>query len=147
MPRVASRHFRAGVVIAVGREDGRILAFERADVPGQWQLPQGGLERGEGPVDAAWRELSEETGLGPDDVELVGEHPEWVLYEWPDEVVDGGNRLGQVHRWFRFRMLDETTEPTPDGREFRAWQWVEPEWLIEQIVPFRRSSYTRVLKS
>ena len=70
-----------------------------------------------------------------------------MLYEWPEEVVDGGNRLGQVHRWFRFRMLDETTEPTPDGREFRAWQWVEPEWLIEQIVPFRRSSYTRVLKS
>ena len=146
MPRVASRHFRAGVVIAVGREDGRILAFERADVPGQWQLPQGGLERGEGPVDAAWRELGEETGLGPDDVELVGEHPEWVLYEWPDEVVDGGNRLGQVHRWFRFRMLDEAIEPTPDGREFRAWRWVEPEWLIEQIVPFRRSSYTRVLR-
>ena len=50
-------------------------------------------------------------------------------------------RLGQVHRWFLFRMLDETTEPTPDGREFRAWRWVEPEWLIDQVVPFRRPGY------
>ena len=58
-----SRHFRAGVVIAVRRDDGQLLAFERADVPGQWQLPQGGLETAERPVEAAWRELGEETGL------------------------------------------------------------------------------------
>lgn len=147
MPRVGSRHFRAGVVTAVQRDDGQVLAFERADAPGQWQLPQGGLEKRESPLDAAWRELREETGLGPDDVELVGEHPEWVLYEWPDEVVEGGARLGQVHRWFLFRILDEAIEPTPDGREFRAWRWVEPDWLIEQVVPFRRPGYTRVLLS
>ena len=142
---MGSRHFRAGVVIAVRRADGRVLAFERTDQPGQWQLPQGGLEAGESPLDAAWRELREETGLGPADVELVGEHPDWTLYEWPAEVVDGGARLGQVHRWFLFRILDEDTEPTPDGREFRAWRWVEPEWLIEQVAPFRRPAYTRVL--
>ena len=147
VPRVGSRHFRAGVVTVVRRGDGRVLAFERVDAPGEWQLPQGGLEKGEAPVEAAWRELGEETGLGPADVELVGEHPEWVLYEWPDDVVDGKARLGQVHRWFTFRMLDESTEPTPDGREFGAWQWVDVAWLIDQVVPFRRVAYERALRS
>jgi putative (di)nucleoside polyphosphate hydrolase len=133
------------VIIAVHRDDGRLLAFERADVPGQWQLPQGGLEAGERPVEAAWRELREETGLGPGDVELVGEHPEWVVSEWPERVVGDGARLGQVHRWFHFRIRDDATEPTPDGREFRAWRWADPAWLIEQAVPWRRPGYERVL--
>jgi putative (di)nucleoside polyphosphate hydrolase len=145
VPAVASRHFRAGVVIVVRRDDGDVLAFERADQPGQWQLPQGGLEPGETPDDAAWRELAEETGLGPGDVEMVGEHPDWVAYEWPPDVVAGGNRLGQVQRWFFFRLRADSAEPSPDGREFRAWKWVEPSWLIEQVVPFRRPAYETVL--
>ena len=111
----------------------------------QWQLPQGGLERGERPLEAAWRELAEETGLGPDEVELVVEHPDWVMSEWPADVAGDGARLGQVHRWFIFRMLDDDTEPEPDGREFAAWQWVEPVWLIDQVVAFRRPGYERVL--
>ena len=60
---VAGHNFRAGIVAVVRRGDGRIMAFERVDSPGQWQLPQGGLERGETPEQAAWRELGEETGL------------------------------------------------------------------------------------
>jgi putative (di)nucleoside polyphosphate hydrolase len=143
---VPSRHFRAGVVIVVRREDRDVLAFERVDQPGQWQLPQGGLQPGESATDAAWRELREETGLGPESVELVGEHPDWVAYEWPPEVVAGGNRLGQVQRWFFFRLRDEATEPAPDGREFRAWRWAEPAWLIDQVVPFRRPAYETVLR-
>ena len=143
---MASRHFRAGVVIVVRSDDGEVLAFERADQPGQWQLPQGGLEPGESPEAAAWRELGEETGLGPDAVELVGEYPDWVAYEWPAEVVAGGNRLGQVQRWFFFRLRDGSIEPLPDGREFRAWRWAEPDWLIEQVVSFRRPAYETVLR-
>jgi putative (di)nucleoside polyphosphate hydrolase len=143
---VASRHFRAGVVIVVRREDGHVLAFERVDQPDQWQLPQGGLQPGESPEEAAWRELAEETGLGPGDVELIGEHPDWVAYEWPADVVGGGNRLGQVQRWFFFKLRDDTTEPLPDGREFRAWRWADPTWLIAQVVPFRRPAYEAVLR-
>jgi len=142
---MAGRHFRAGVVIVVRRDDGRVMAFERVDMPDQWQLPQGGLERDERPVAAAWRELAEETGMGPADVALVGEHPEWTVYEWPADVVRGDARLGQAHRWFFFRPLREDIEPSPDGREFGAWKWVEPGWLIEQVVEFRREPYQRVL--
>jgi putative (di)nucleoside polyphosphate hydrolase len=142
--------FRAGVVAVVTDANGRVMAFERSDVPGAWQLPQGGIDVGEATRDAAWRELMEETGLGPDDVELIGEHPEWTIYEWPPELVDGArrhsrNRLGQAQRWFVFRVRHDLVEPTPDGVEFRAWQWVDPQWLIDQVVEFRRPAYERVL--
>lgn len=142
---MGSRHFRAGVVAVVRRADGQVLAFERADVPGSWQLPQGGLKTGEEPLVAAWRELGEETGLGPEDVELTGEHPGWVLYEWPPEVVADGARLGQVQRWYFFRPRGDDVEPTPDGREFTDWRWVETAWLVDHVAAFRRPAYEAAL--
>jgi putative (di)nucleoside polyphosphate hydrolase len=142
---MAGHHFRAGVIAVVRRDDGRVLAFERIDHPGQWQLPQGGLERGERPVEAVWRELGEETGLGPGDVELVGEHPDWVVAPWPTDVVGTGGRLGQAHRWFEFHVRDEEVVPKPDGREFGAWKWVTPGWLVEHVVAFKRPAYSVVL--
>ena len=138
-------NFRAGVVAVVRRADGHVLAFERVDVPGQWQLPQGGLDRGESPQEAVWRELGEETGLGLDDVELVGEHDDWIVAPWPAEVVGTGGRLGQAQRWFEFRVLDDDVVPEPDGREFQDWRWVEPAWLVEHVVDFKRPSYARML--
>ena len=142
---MASRHFRAGVVAVVERSDGAILAFERVDAPGSWQLPQGGIELREEPTDAVWRELKEETGLTVADVTLVREYPDWVPYEWPAEVAAGRKGIGQIQRWFRFRLDDETTEPSPDGSEFTAWKWVEPSWLVANVVGFRRPAYQRVL--
>ncbi len=126
-----------------------VMAFERADVAGSWQLPQGGLERGEEPIEAAWRELKEETGLGESDVVARVEFPEWVAYEWPAEVQRDhgrdGKRRGQVHRWFLFDALDADVAPTPDGSEFVRWRWVEPSWLIDNVVEMRRPAYQRVL--
>ncbi len=142
---MAGHHFRAGVIALVRRADGQVMAFERVDKPGEWQLPQGGLERGEQPVDALWRELGEETGLGPADVELVGEPSEWLVAEWPADVVGTGGRLGQIHRWFELRPRDDDIVPHPDGREFRAWKWVDPAWLVANVVEFKRPAYRRVL--
>lgn len=137
-------HFRAGVVLVVRRTDGDVLAFERADAPGSWQLPQGGLEDGETPVDAAWRELREETGLLAGDVRLAGEHPEWTVYELPEQWRKK-SWLGQAHRWFFFELVDDTTTPSPDGSEFVSWAWFSPQRLIEQVAGFRKRPYQQVL--
>ncbi len=147
MPSV---HFRAGVVIVVRHpHTHEVLAFERADSPGTWQLPQGGLRAGERPLQGALRELMEETGLGEDEVEFVAEHPEWLVYEWPIEIqrAKGGihSRIGQAQRWFTFRALDPDVQPTPDGSEFVAWKWVDTEWLIDHVPGWRRPPYQIVL--
>lgn len=137
-------HFRAGVIIVVESGDGHVMAFERADARGSWQLPQGGIDVGETPEEAAWRELGEETGLRAGDVDLVGEHPEWTIYELPAEF-QRGSRFGQAHRWFRFRVASAVVEPTPDGVEFRAWRWMTPVELVEKTADFRRPGYRTVL--
>jgi len=144
---MASSNFRAGAVAVVSNSHGQVLAFERSDVPGAWQLPQGGIDVGESSYDAAWRELGEESGLGPDDVEMIGEHPTWMAYEFPDHVRAEGKRLGQVQRWYFFRALSDDVIPSPDGVEFVAWRWVEREWLVEHVVGFRSDVYRTVLLS
>lgn len=137
-------HFRANVVTVVVDGNGHVMAFERSDVRDQWQLPQGGIQQGETPLEAAWRELEEETGLDGTQVSLVGEYPEWTVYEWPAGVRKNG-RMGQVQRWFTFQVRSDDVTPEPDGVEFVDWKWCEPSWLIDQVVEFRRPSYRRVL--
>ena len=137
-------HFRAGVITVVRRSDGLLLAFERTDVTGEWQLPQGGIEKGESPVQAAWRELAEETGLGDDHVELVGEHDHWTVYQWPT-AMRRNHRLGQAHRWFFFDARHDDIEPAPDGEEFGAWMWMTSASLIDRVVEFRKAPYRQVL--
>lgn len=142
---MGSLHFRAGTVAVVRDSKARVLAFERSDRKGQWQLPQGGIDEGEDPVEGVWRELEEETGLTASEVRLVDEYPEWTAYEWPEGVKKGGQRLGQVQRWFFFQINDDNTAPKPDGVEFVDWKWVQSDWLIDQVVEFRQASYQRVL--
>lgn len=140
-------HFRAGVVIAIRRragDDSELMAFERIDAPGQWQLPQGGIERDETPVQAAWRELEEETGLTSDDVRLAHEHRDWTAYVWP-EAFRRNQRLGQAHRWFFFEPLHDDLRPRPDGHEFGSWAWFDTAVLVEQVVEFRKPCYEQVL--
>jgi putative (di)nucleoside polyphosphate hydrolase len=147
---MSSLYFRAGVVAVVRHPDlSRVLAFERLDPRGSWQLPQGGMNEGEEPIESVWRELGEETGLGFDDVDVLAEFPEWIAYEWPDELrrskPNRRDRIGQVQKWFLFVARDPEVVPTPDGTEFVAWQWVTPTWLIEHVPAWRRDAYARVL--
>ncbi len=142
---MASSNFRAGVVAVVTNSRGQVLAFERRDVADAWQLPQGGIDVGETPLQSAWRELEEETGLGPDQVDLVDEHPDWVVYEFPEVIRSAGKRLGQAQRWYLFRVRSDDVTPTPDHIEFVAWKWVEPTWLLDHVVDFRLAAYQAVI--
>jgi putative (di)nucleoside polyphosphate hydrolase len=143
---VATR-FRAGVGAVVLDDAGRALTFERVGIPDAWQLPQGGLEDGETPQQALWRELAEETGLTQADLVLLGEVPEWLGYELPPSMRSRKSGAGQVQKWFVLRS--RTPEPpvrfdrsgTP---EFSAWRWVPLHELAADAVAFRRPVYRRL---
>jgi putative (di)nucleoside polyphosphate hydrolase len=144
-------HFRAGVVAVVARSDGRVLVFERSDHAGQWQFPQGGIESGETPVEAVWRELHEETGLDGSHVTLVREHPQWTVYEYPansERPPTPGrrlDRLGAAHRWFFFTANHDAITPAPDGSEFVSWAWWPVDQVLSSVAEFRQPSYRAVL--
>jgi putative (di)nucleoside polyphosphate hydrolase len=141
-----ARYFRAGVGIVLRDHEGRVLALERRDRPGSWQLPQGGLEAHEEPADAALRELHEETGLTSDDVEFVGEYPEWLSYELPSGSTSTKTGMGQTQRWFvaHTRASSIDTAWLPRSEEFVAARWHTFPQLQQQVVAFRRGVYARL---
>jgi putative (di)nucleoside polyphosphate hydrolase len=141
--------FRAGVGMLVAAADGKLLALERSDVRGAWQLPQGGLERGEDLEAAAWRELEEEVALTRQQVDLVDRHLPWLGYELPAEHRSPKTGRGQVHAWFLFRLKpDARLPPLPSSREaeFRDRRWLTPEELLDRAVPFRAAQYADVIR-
>jgi putative (di)nucleoside polyphosphate hydrolase len=143
--KLAGEYFRAGVGAVIADAAGRVLVLERADVPGAWQLPQGGLEGGEEPLPAVWREVQEETGLSGGDLELVARCPDPLAYELPVEARSDKTGRGQVQYWFLFRFLGEEKRIrlSPHG-EFGAFQWASFGQLLAEVVPFRRPVYERL---
>jgi putative (di)nucleoside polyphosphate hydrolase len=117
-----------------------------------WQMPQGGIDKGEEPVDAAWREIFEETGM--ETLTLIEEAPDWIKYDLPLELVGvafKGRYRGQTQKWFAFRFDGDESEirinPPPAGEkaEFDDWAWRPMAELPELIVPFKRKLYEEVV--
>ena len=113
-------------------------------------MPQGGIDPGETPRDAALRELGEEVGLAPDQVEIVAEAPEEMFYDLPPDLIGKvwkGRYRGQRQRWFllRFAGEDSAINLVTAHPEFRAWRWAYPADLPALAVPFKRRLYEQVL--
>ena len=140
----------AGVMLLNAR--GEVFVGQRLDsVVEAWQMPQGGIDPGEAPLDAAIRELGEEAGIAPDKIELIAEAPEELHYDLPEDLIGRvwkGKWRGQRQRWFLFRFLgtDADVDIRTAEPEFRAWRWTAPETLPDLIVPFKRDLYARLLE-
>ena len=140
-----------GVVLIDAR--GLVFAGQRIDSPTPaWQMPQGGIDEGEKPREAAYRELWEETGVTRDKVEFVGKTHGWVTYDLPPELLGrvwGGKYRGQKQKWFLFRFTgqDSDIRIASEHPEFSTWRWILADEMVESIVPFKRSVYEAVIRS
>jgi putative (di)nucleoside polyphosphate hydrolase len=151
MTDIASLPYRPCAGVMLINRKGQVFVGQRLDsVLEAWQMPQGGIDPGEDPLEAAWRELREETGVARELAELVATAPDELTYDLPEDLIGKvwkGKWRGQRQRWFLFRFLGEdsdvniaTAEP-----EFRAWRWAASEELPDIIVPFKRVLYQQLL--
>ena len=144
--------YRPCVGLVLLNRDGLVFAGQRIDNPEDaWQMPQGGIDEGESPREAALRELGEETGIDRSDVRLLRESAVWLPYDLPASLVPrlwGGRFRGQRQRWFALRFVgpDDSVNIETDTPEFRNWAWMHHDELIDRIVPFKRDTYARVFQ-
>ncbi len=143
--------YRPCVGVMLLNRTGQVFVGQRLDTTLEaWQMPQGGIDPGEEPLTTAIRELGEETGIAPDNVELIAEAPGQFRYDLPPELIGKvwkGRYRGQIQRWFLFRFTgtDADIRIATAHPEFRAWRWADPKDLPALIVPFKRDLYREVL--
>jgi len=146
--------YRQNVGLALFHRDGPVFLGKRhgAEGPYQWQMPQGGVDRGEAPLDAAYRELEEEAGVRPELADLLDETPDWLYYEFPmhlrTRMKQRGRYIGQRQKWFAFRFKGRDADIRLDTHtpEFSDWRWAALETAPELVIPFKRSTYEEVAR-
>jgi putative (di)nucleoside polyphosphate hydrolase len=142
--------YRPNVGIILMRDSGRVFWARRISHDG-WQFPQGGMNSDETPEEAMYRELLEETGLMPHQVELLGATPGWLRYKLPPRFLRRTSRpvcIGQKQVWFLLRMLGDDSDVRFDGTEdpeFDDFQWVHFWYPLDHVVHFKRLVYERAL--
>lgn len=137
--------YRSGVGIMLLNSTGRVFVGRRIDqAVASWQMPQGGIDEGETPRQAALRELFEETGV--DKVQILAETEGWLRYDYPPEIARFQPYKGQQQKWFAMLFLGEDADVNvaTDHPEFSDWQWASPERLPELIIAFKRQLYRDV---
>jgi putative (di)nucleoside polyphosphate hydrolase len=139
--------------VFIGRRKLGSDSEKSAETGAPWQMPQGGIDKGEEPLAAAIRELFEETSVTS--CELLGEAPNWILYDLPDALLGRALKSkyrGQRQRWFAFRFTGDDSEINvlaPGGgqhpAEFDAWRWADLSTTPDLIVDFKRDAYQQIV--
>ena len=148
---IAKLPYRPCVGIMLANPRGNVFVAQRKDRDTDaWQMPQGGVDKGENCRDAALRELEEETSVGPNLVTIEAESAGLIRYDIPHALVPNiwkGRYRGQEQKWYlmRYHGLDNQIDLETKIPEFSAWQWMQPETLVDSIVPFKREVYEQVL--
>lgn len=141
--------FRAGVGAVIINQEGLIFACERINNVGAWQMPQGGLEFLEKPLEGVYREVEEETAIPKENLELLKELPEWLTYEFDEYTPFREKYRGQSQKWFLFRYKGDGSEIKFDTNkevEFSNWKWMKSSELMENIIEFKRDAYTKIFE-
>lgn len=146
--------YRLNVGIIIAGPDGRLFWGRRMGPADAWQFPQGGMQEGESPEQALFRELEEETGLTEADVEIVAVTKGWLRYRLPRRFLRRdryreNSCIGQRQKWFLLRLTAEESRINllASGHpEFQGWRWVSYWYPIRKVVAFKRGVYVRALK-
>jgi putative (di)nucleoside polyphosphate hydrolase len=143
--------YRRCVGMMILNDKNEILVGRRLDHPsGYWQMPQGGIDQNEIPKEAVWREMMEE--IGTNKALLITSSSNWLNYEIPKETLKklpwGKEYIGQTQKWFAFRYTGKDSEININTKnpEFSDWKWIELNSLMTNIVPFKKTLYSKVLE-
>lgn len=148
--------FRPNVGLMIVNSKGQVWLGKRYSLKGKQknyseQMPQGGIDKGEEPIQAAYRELAEETGLTKENVRLLKISQDWYSYTFPKPKYWGDEMFnGQRQKWFLFlhtgKETDFNLEAHPEEIEFSSYQWCPVNEVAERVIPFKRSVYERVIQ-
>lgn len=141
--------YRRGVGIMLFNAEGLVFVAKRIDMTSEaWQMPQGGIDKGEDPETAAFRELKEETSVSS--ATILARSNDWLRYDLPDELVPmiwKGHYRGQEQLWFAMRLDGDDAEINIEGEyaEFSEWKWTHIDTLPDLIVSFKRDLYLELV--
>jgi putative (di)nucleoside polyphosphate hydrolase len=144
---MSKKPYRKNVGVVVFNRSGKLLVGEREQFPGAWQFPQGGIDDGEDPKNAALRELYEETGVKP--IELICEYPKWISYDFPSDLkLNGKMNLyrGQTQKWFLGYWDGSPKDCILDLEEIEFVRVDFMTWdeIIQKIVSFKKDIYAEI---
>ena len=143
--------FRANVGIVIFNQKQQVFFAKRRYQSG-WQFPQGGIQLGESPKKAMFRELLEETGLNKKSVEVIYVSDHWYDYRIPKKSIrkatNGTTVIGQRQKWFLLKLKDQSTSivlNSSSEQEFDSWKWIAPDLSIKQVIGFKQDVYKKVI--
>ena len=148
---ISSLPYRLGVGLVIINNQSEIFTGRRLDNTKAWQMPQGGIDDNEIPLETAYREMSEETGIQKRKVALLKQSKLWYRYDLPQEIQSkfwGGKFRGQSQKWFLFKFIGINSDINIETKypEFSDWRWSKKTDMLNSIVPFKKSLYRSVLK-